>query len=155
MEDWIDLRSEWPGLRGDGLHAVDGSLWTELRAALLGLGFDVVTLHGSRVHDDRSFFAEATRAFSFPPHFGDNWDALVDSLGELGGRDTRRLAVLWTDAHLSLASDTETVLLAVRALTDAAQDLECEPGEGPPLQLEVFLLGMPPAFSARPRFALR
>ncbi len=155
MSEWIDLGHEWPGLRGDGLHALDGSLAAELRAALLGLGFDIVSLRGDRIGDDRSFFAEASRAFGFPPHFGENWDALEDSLGELGGRQTRRLAVVWANADQSLAKDAQTFLLAIRALTDAAQDLECEPGEGTPLQMEIFLLGEAPAFSARPRLAVR
>jgi RNAse (barnase) inhibitor barstar len=155
MSEWIDLQQEWPGLRGEGLHCLDGTLASELRAALVGLEFEVVLLHGDRIHDQRSFFVESSRAFGFPPHFGGNWDAFVDSLGELGERRTKRLAVVWMDADRSLAADSQTVLLAIRFLTDVAQDLECEGDEGTPVQLEIFLLGAPPSFSARPRFAVR
>jgi hypothetical protein len=149
MIGWVDLRREWPGLRGDQVHVLDGSLEADLRRALVRRGFSVLSLNGGAVRDERSFFEEASRSLGFPPHFGGNWDAFIDSLGDLGGGGPRRLALLWTDADRSLGADLQTFLTAVGVLRDAALDL----GSGErsaPVQLEFFLLGSAPAFAVRP-----
>jgi RNAse (barnase) inhibitor barstar len=135
-DDWFDAAEALPRLRGTGAHVLPADRVDEVRAALLAAGFRVREIDGGKVKDDASFFAESARAFGWTGSFGRNWDAMHDALGELGGAEARRVALLWHGADRSLGRDAQTVVDALVALTRAADDLG---GEDPPTQLEVFL----------------
>ncbi len=144
MTKWFDVAGALPGLRGLAVHVVAKAREQEVVAALDGAGFVVLRLEGRGARDEASFFEEAARALHLPDHFGRNWDALDECLHGLGEGRSRRLALLWRAADLSLDADPQMVLDATSLLADAARDLG---GEDPPTQLEVFLLGKSQAFS--------
>jgi RNAse (barnase) inhibitor barstar len=131
---WFDVRAALPGLRGRTVHVVGASREAEIRAALVAAGFDIGVVEGATVHDLASLFRQAARALNLPAHFGHNWDALNDALGDVAEGD-RRVAVLWKDADRSLAADPQAVLDAVIAF-DAST---AEGGTGGQGQLELFL----------------
>jgi RNAse (barnase) inhibitor barstar len=144
MNGWIDLHDVLPGLRGDAVHAVDAAGERRLREALADAGFDVRVLEGARVVNEAAFFEELARALALPAHFGANWDALNDALGDLEGH----VALVWRDADRTLACDAQTLLSAVQALSSAALEPAPDAGDTRPLQLEVFLLGAAPGFAS-------
>jgi RNAse (barnase) inhibitor barstar len=143
MTAWLDPSDLVEGLRGTTVHVFPVGREAEIRRALANSGFSLHALEGRSVCDDASFFRQVKRAFRFGPHFGKNWDALGDALGDLAGARSRRVALLWLDAHRSLAEDAQTVIDALLTFSRAAEDLAAEQ---PPTQLEVFLLGEGPAF---------
>jgi RNAse (barnase) inhibitor barstar len=143
MTDWVDPRHLIPGLRGTAVHVLPARREAEVKKALSKSGFAVHVLEGRSVTDEASFFRQVTRAFRLPPHFGRNWDALRDVLGDLADAKSRQVALLWRDVDQSLAADAQTVLDALLSFARAAEDLG---SERPPTQLEVFLLGEGPAF---------
>jgi RNAse (barnase) inhibitor barstar len=145
---WIDLARELPGLRGQRLHVADSGHEERIASVLRMTGFDLRVLDGSRICDEPSFFEEAERGLRLPEHFGRNWDALNDCLGDWHDGDERRIAILWRDADQSLAADAQTVFRAVLAFDAAAQPPPAGSGGEPPLQLEVFLFGDVPGFRA-------
>jgi len=148
MSDWIDVHALLPGLRGERLHVLPASQEARVRRALEGAGFTLRTLEGSRACDEAGFFAEIARALELPTHFGRNWDALHDALGALGERAERRLALVWRDAHLSLAGDLQTLLSACLALEAAASASPYETDARLPQQLVLVLLGEGSGFGA-------
>lgn len=135
-DEWFDAGAALPGLRGTAVHVLPSLREEEVRAALRAAGFRVREIDGGQVRDEPSFFDEAARAFLWPAHFGRNWDALQDALGDLAESQDRRVALLWRDAGTSFGGDPQTVVDAFLALARAADDLG---GEDPPTQLEVFL----------------
>jgi RNAse (barnase) inhibitor barstar len=138
---WIDLRERLAGLRGRCVHVVHASAEPTVRRHLGDAGFEVVTVMGTAIRNEATFFLEVERAFALPEGFGRNWDAFTDALGDYGGP---RLAVLWADSDQSLAADVQAFLDAVLALDRAAED---RGEEDPPRQLEVFLLGSGPGLA--------
>jgi hypothetical protein len=136
-EDWFDLRGALPGVRGEVLHVLGAAREGEVEAVLQGAGFRVVALEGRRVRDEATLFAEMARACAWPAHFGRNWDALADALGDLGRGAERRVALLWRDAGECLTRDPQAAVSAFVALARAADDLAS--GEEP-AQLETILL---------------
>jgi RNAse (barnase) inhibitor barstar len=143
MTEWVDPREAIPGLRGTAVHVLPARREAVVKKALAKVGFAVHVLEGRSVSDEASFFRQITRAFQLPPHFGKNWDALRDVLGDLADGKSRQVALLWRDIDRSLSADAQTVLDALLAFSRAAEDLGAEQ---PPTQLEVFLLGKGPAF---------
>jgi RNAse (barnase) inhibitor barstar len=55
-------------------------------------------LDGSRLADADGVYRRLAEAFGFPPHFGNNPDALWDALGEYGGATVN---IVWRDAGRS------------------------------------------------------
>ena len=55
-------------------------------------------LDGSRLDDAAAVYRELGRAFRFPPHFGNNPDALWDAIGDYAGEP---VAVVWQNAARS------------------------------------------------------
>ena len=139
MPDLVDLSAELPGLRGSRCHVLPATDEVELQRVLERHAFEVRLLEGERIHDEASFFDAVSAALLLPPHFGRNWAALDDCLGELADA-TPRLALVWRDVDHSLARDAQTVLNAVLAF-----DAVCNVWSS---QLEVFLLGSSPGFTS-------
>lgn len=120
------------------VHVLASERENDVRRVLLAAGFGLRTLEGGSVSSDRSFFREVGRALALPAHFGHNWDALKDALGDLGDGGERRIALLWREADRSFEADPQTVVDAFVAFSRAAEDLAAEAAA---TQLEVFLLG--------------
>jgi RNAse (barnase) inhibitor barstar len=147
VQPWFDVNAAVPGLRGAAVHVLASRREAEVRRVLGDAGFAVRTVEGGSVLSDRSFFHETARALGMAPHFGHNWDALQDVLGDLAEAAERRIAVLWREADKSFEADAQTVVDALVALSRAAEDLA---GEMPITQLEIFLLGEGPGFDRLP-----
>ena len=143
MPEWFDVSAALPGLGGACVHVVAAKREGEVRRVLRAGGFGLRTLDGGSVLSDRSFFREVGRALAFPSHFGHNWDALQDLLGDLARGGERRIALLWCAADRSFEADPQSAVDAFVAFSRAAEDLA---SEAPPTQLEVFLLGDGPGF---------
>lgn len=80
-----------------GLHPADDL--DGAREAARSRGWRVVELDTSAVSDKPAFMTVCRQAFSLPDWFGDNWDALADSLTEVG--EPPGALVLWQGAgHL-------------------------------------------------------
>ena len=143
MPEWFDVNAAISGLGGASVHVLAARREEEVRRVLAAAGFGLCTLEGAQVLSARSFFREVGRALGLPPHFGHNWDALQDVLGDLAQGQERRIALLWREADHSFGADPQTVVDAFVAFARAAEDLAAE---GPGTQLDVFLLGDGPGF---------
>jgi RNAse (barnase) inhibitor barstar len=139
MTRFVDLSREIRGLRGASIHVLPAGAEAEVRERLQGHGFEIRTLEGSRALGESGFFEEAARALDLPSWFGGNWDAFNDCLSDLMEGETIRIAILWRDAHASLAADVQTVLNAVLAFEATASYPEGREEE--PVQMVVFLFG--------------
>jgi RNAse (barnase) inhibitor barstar len=64
-------------------HAVEHAAWK------------FAHLDGWTIEDKQSFLKATAAAFSFPDHFGENFDALSDSLSEVDCGDLRGVVLLW------------------------------------------------------------
>ena len=144
--EWIDVHARWPWLRGQRVHVVAADREPAVRADLAADGFRCLTLNGTAVVDPPGFFAAAAKGFGFPAHFGANWDAFRDGLGDLdAATPSRRLALLWTAADTFVRSDLGAFVAAVTTFDDVARDLGAARRDGrSPLQLEVFVVSHGP-----------
>lgn len=136
---WIDLSKLIPGILGRIVHVRPVDDFDQIAETLLRLGFRVLELDGAKVKDAKTFFVEAGRALALPKHYGANWDALVDCLGDWQDGPDRRIAVLWKAAGLSLAADPQTFLDALIVIDRAAFDASASDD---PVQIEIFLFGL-------------
>jgi RNAse (barnase) inhibitor barstar len=143
VPEWFDVNAAIDGLGGASVHVLGAKREDEVRRVLTSARFGLRTLEGGLVLSGPSFFREVARALAFPEHFGHNWDALQDLLGDLTEGAERRIALLWREADRSFEADPQTVVDAFVSFSRAAEDLA---SETPPTQLEVFLLGDRPGF---------
>jgi len=90
-EEWFDAGAALPGLRGTAVHVLPPLREKEARAVLRVAAFRIREIEGGQVRDEPSFFDEAARAFRWPAHFGRNWDAFQDALGDLAEGEDRRV----------------------------------------------------------------
>lgn len=75
-------------------------------------------LDGSACRTRAAFFEEVARVLDFPPYFGHNWDAVVDSLRDIGAVD---LSV--SHAEQLLADEpSEQFVILLRIMATAAAD---------------------------------
>ena len=148
MTSHIDVRKEFPGLRGLYIHAVDVESKL-LEEVLSACGFKVYVIDGIKVSDKRTFFDEAARVFSFPDYFGYGWDGFDDCFSEMRLRPDRRVAIVWKYADQTLSADTQTFLEAVCILRDFAVGLSTYEDGNETIQMEVFLLGHGKGFNVQ------
>ncbi len=69
-----------------------------VRQALEPAGWRVFAFDGKRISDKASYLTEVARAMNFPDYFGKNWDALQDSLTDLGWAPARGYVILYPHA---------------------------------------------------------
>jgi RNAse (barnase) inhibitor barstar len=148
MAPWIDLTKELP-VGGMRVHVAPSALEPRIMETLRAASFKTFLIEGSRISDKGSFFEESARAFQFPPSFGRNWDAFIDSLSDVG-EGLPRIAVVWKDADGALLSDTQAFLDAVLCFDAWADGASAAPEPEDPAQVEVFLLGRAPSFGGKP-----
>lgn len=58
-------------------------------------GWKFVYLDGWTIEDKQSFLKATAAAFDFPDHFGENFDALSDCLGDVDAGDRNGVVLLW------------------------------------------------------------
>jgi RNAse (barnase) inhibitor barstar len=145
MLSWLNIRKAFPGLRGDRIHVVN--VETEaITKELSSLSFKVYMIDGSKISDENSFFDEVAQALEFPEHFGHNWAAWNDCLGDFGSLAPKRVAIVWKHADETFAVDAQTFLQAVCDLENLAMWSALHPTdqtgkEIEPKQIEIFFLG--------------
>lgn len=88
----------------------------------------VRVVRGSKATTTSAFFDEISAALQFPPHFGENWDALHDCLGDLRWLDAAGIVLVVTDAArlLDKAPKKDLDRLA-KVLTSVAQQASSRP----------------------------
>jgi hypothetical protein len=151
MFNWIDIRQEIPWLGMESMYFVNESAEEILTHTLSRLGFSIVILEGERITGEGAFFSEVSSVLRFPPHFGKNWDAFADSLGELAYLPERRQAVIWRHASVSLKANLYVFVKAAHELLNAAADLgRSDSPEPKPVQMEIFFVGEAPDFNKQP-----
>lgn len=97
-------------------HAdVDGYL-----EALRARGADVLVVRASG--DKAEILAAFAEALRLPNWFGHNWDALVDALRELEGRDARPLEIVWDQVRTVRQQDRETYATVLDILEQVADE---------------------------------
>lgn len=77
-------------------------------------------ISGLDVTDDETLFEALAAEFGFPPYFGANWDALLDSLRDLGGPEPSSVRLIVDDAGAMLAQAPRTGALLAETWTVAA-----------------------------------
>jgi hypothetical protein len=77
-------------------------------------------ISGLEISDDKALFAALAAEFGFPPYFGGNWDALLDSLRDLGPPLPASVRLLVEDAGTMLAQAPRTGALLIETWTIAA-----------------------------------
>jgi RNAse (barnase) inhibitor barstar len=141
MTSYVDMRKEFPGLRGLYIHAVDIKI-EPLEAALSARDFKVYMIDGSKISDKKTFFNETAQTFDFPDYFSYGWDGFDDCFSEVELGPERKFAIVWQDADQTLSADVQTFLEAVCTFYNFAIGLRtCDKAEGESIQLEVFLVG--------------
>ncbi len=130
---WIDLAAELPELRGGHVHVLPSGRAARVRSVVSAHHFRCFTLDGDRAIDEAACLAELSRGLGFPKTFGHNWDAVVDSLGDVVAEGGAHIAILWTAAERSAAASLSTFVRALLALEAAARDV------GDQAQVEIFL----------------
>ena len=141
MDNWIDLRKIIPDLsRGSCLHVVNVHP-DALVNLLTENGFSVFTINGSEITDKESFFLHVKNVFNFPAHFGKNWDAWTDCLGDFERSLTSETAIIWKDADKSFLSESQTFIQAVNDLYNTVMHASLNY-----YQVELFIVGSSPGF---------
>ena len=144
MTKWIDLSTSLPWAGKPTVRLLPQSAESRLSTELSRLGFSVFTLEGKGMRSERDFFAEVSKAFSFPEYFGNNWAAFHDCYSEfIDQRNGRAVAVIWRNASESLANHLRTFLECAHELLTSAFNarIQLPDDEAPPVQVEVFFLG--------------
>ncbi len=62
-------------------------------------GFRVFRLEGTGIVDRSSYLRAVATLFEFGPHFGQNWDALADSLRDLAWGEDDRIVVIYSECE--------------------------------------------------------
>ena len=92
---------------------------SELQREAEDAGWRFVRLDTSDVEDKPGFLDRAADAFGFPEWFGRNWDALVDSLGDV--RSERGTLVVWDGWSRFARADERQFATALDILGERAE----------------------------------
>lgn len=92
-----------------------------IQRAALTRGFRFIYLDGSRVRGKAELMRAIKNALSFPAHFGNNWDALLDMLRDLSWLPAKGYVLLIDNLQLLSDSNPADYQMAMDVLWDAAQ----------------------------------
>ena len=90
-----------------------------VRASAKAAGLGWVELPLSKVADKAGFMAACKSALKLPAHFGGNWDALVDCLGDAGVIGAGKVLHLAGAAHFAKIAEPD-YLTALNVLSETA-----------------------------------
>jgi RNAse (barnase) inhibitor barstar len=119
-------RGELPWLRSGPLLRVHSTARGHLDAFLAGHAYRRYDLDGRVMTSRAAAHSELARAFAFPDHYGENWDAFDECFGDLIDRHSGDLiAVVWShlDVSARLAPAT-TVEVGYALLEERAEPLD-------------------------------
>ncbi len=84
----------------------------------------VVALRGWKMKGRQGLFDEFAAALQFPYYFGENWNAFIDCIGDLGWMRSEAFVLVVERASDALVvADSDEFVLWLRRLQDAAADL--------------------------------
>jgi hypothetical protein len=113
----------------------------DVQHAVEHAGWSFVHLDGWAIEDKQTFLKAVAAAFSFPDHFGRNFDALADSLRDVDCGDKAGVVLLWDGWSPLARHDDEAFRMALSVLGGRAHAGQgCKlavvlRGDGPPLEL--------------------
>jgi RNAse (barnase) inhibitor barstar len=136
----INLLKLLPGLRGRSIHVINTAKAAEVVQKLKGSGFSLHMLAGDRAKDKLTFLAAAADAFDFPPKFGLNWDAFIDSFADFLERVPMPAAVVWTRADILVKNDLQSFIEVITTFDSAAVERELSAEDDEKVQVEFFVL---------------
>lgn len=90
-------------------------------AAAKAAGLLVFKLDLTKVRDKKSLLELVAKALKFPRHFGRNWDAVHDCLGDLSWHDGHGWVLLLRNADTLSATDHEAFETFLRVSASAAE----------------------------------
>jgi RNAse (barnase) inhibitor barstar len=90
--------------------------------ALRAHGLDVRVVPAAT--DKNGILDAFATALDLPDWFGHNWDALVDALRGLEGREGRPIALVWDRVRTLRAADRETYAIVLDILEQVADERE-------------------------------
>lgn len=94
----------------------------ELREAAAVNQFPCLCIDLHEVADKGGLLSVFADALHFPGHFGRNWDALADMLGELRAGDSRGLVLLLENSGRLRRHGTDEFKTAMQVLQDASAE---------------------------------
>jgi RNAse (barnase) inhibitor barstar len=94
-------------------------------------GAPVRIIRGRQSMTADALFDELSAALQFPPHFGRNWDAVLDSLRDARDRHPSGLTLVVLDAAKLLSADAAQRAALDRVLEQAHRDAEDPRGKPP------------------------
>jgi RNAse (barnase) inhibitor barstar len=95
--------------------------------ALVGLGYEAVTLDATEWRADSQLFDAFDEALDFPEYFGRNWDAFDEVISDIGSgelcwpRDATGLVVVVEHAEDFSTASRQALPLLVRIFADASR----------------------------------
>ena len=113
----------------------------DLQHAAEHAGWRFVYLDGWTVEDKESFLKATAAAFEFPDEFGENFDALADSLADVTAGDRNGIVLLWDGWAPFARADEQAFSVALSCLGSRVNAERGGPfavllrGEGPPVDL--------------------
>lgn len=114
-------------VRDAGVYFLPEDDIAELREAAAVNCFRCVRVDLRGCRDKQEFLARMADALHLPGHFGHNWDALADALGEMRAHDTKGLVVL-LEHSASLRSEAIAVFKTAMEVLQAASGEWAERG---------------------------
>jgi hypothetical protein len=115
-------------LDGSGLW-LTAAPWATLKALERPGGPVVRLVHGRKCATKLGLLDEWSAAFQFGPHFGENWDALLDCLTDGHAMPAGAVAIVSDAAHVLENESAEELVTLVGVLRDAVKRWR-HPGAG-------------------------
>jgi hypothetical protein len=115
-------------------------------------GYVVYHLDGAKIHDEKSFFAEAYRVLPFDPPASivryPNWDSFEDALiGGIALLGATKVAIIWSDVEKMFDHGLKDLLEAYDCFLGMARAAyDPEVGISPPVAFAIVLTGFGRSF---------
>lgn len=137
---WINIFNEIKWLKKTNVHLIQKNAAQTLIEQLKKLNFELFFIDGKNICTETDFFIEIAKSLGFPDYFGNNWDAFYDCLGDFEPKTSKKFAIIWQEADLSLNNSKYFFLKACFELVTTVNDYKNSKNPDR-LQMEVFFLG--------------
>lgn len=105
-----------------GVHFVESRALQAILAPAAGLGLQVGRVDLTGCEGRRDVLSRIAAALDFPPHFGHNWDALADCLGDLSWLPGDGVVLVLDGADALREADGEAFPTLLEILGTVASD---------------------------------
>ena len=94
MNDWKAIFGSYVN---DGVYlAAPGAKLAGIKKTAKAAGYEVISINLNRAKTSKDFLTAVARGLKFPAYFGENWDALNDSLMDMSWYPARGYAIILT-----------------------------------------------------------